>query len=82
MVTHLANATVCLPLYLSDLPPFHSISAFLLPSLPPSLPHLFRRHRLARNFSDGTSFVRCPSDESDPTSARPFLFSTTRKFFT
>ena len=30
------NATVCLPLYLSDLPPFHSISA--PPSLPPSLP--------------------------------------------
>ena len=37
MVSHLANATVCLPLYLSDLPPFHSISAFLPPSLPPSL---------------------------------------------
>ena len=63
------NATVCLPLYLSDLPPFHSISA--PPSLPPSsVPcSLFRRHRLARNFSDGTSFVRCPSDESD----RPVL---------
>ena len=42
----------------------------LSPSLPPSLIcSLFRRHRLARNFSDGTSFVRCPSDESD----RPVL---------
>ena len=38
MVSHLANATVCLPLYLSDLPPFHSISAFLPPSVLPSLP--------------------------------------------
>ena len=35
------NATVCLPLYLSDLPPFHSISAPPPLSLFPSLPHLF-----------------------------------------
>ena len=59
---HRSSKCNSLPASLSVLSPSISFYFSLLP--PPSLLHLFhRRHRLARNFSDGTSFVRCPTDQ-------------------